>query len=51
MAHVQVVQDWRPLRFFPWVERRQLGAFSDVLPGVPLGLVPFWNEYRWRKAA
>lgn len=51
MAHVQVVRGWKPLRFFPWVEVRQCGAFLDTAPQIPLGLVPFWNEYRWRKPA
>lgn len=48
MAHTRVVQEWKPLRFFPWVEVRIVGAFLDTAPSIPLDLVPFWSEYRWR---
>jgi hypothetical protein len=49
MANIRQVTEWKPFKFFPWVEVRQLGAFLDTDPRIPLGLVPFWNEYRWRK--
>lgn len=48
MAHIRVVRDWSALAFFPWVESRELGAFLDIQPSVPLDLLPFWNEYRWK---
>lgn len=48
MAHVRAISEWKPLPFFPWVEVRQCGAFLDTCPSMPLDLVPFWNEYRWR---
>lgn len=49
MAHVRQLTEWKPLRFFPWVERRLVGAFLDTAPSIPLDLVPFWHQYRWRR--
>lgn len=36
-----VVQDWTPIRWFPWVEYRKIRARLDYYI--------FFNQYRWRK--
>ena len=51
MAHTRVMRDWKPLRFFPWIETRKLRAFLDTNPNVPLDLVPPWTEWRFRRRA
>lgn len=48
MATIRPITDWKPLWFFPWVERRTVAGFMGGMPNVMVDLVPSWEEYRWR---
>ena len=48
MAYSKPVEDWKPLWWFPFIERRWVGLYSSHVPGVPVDNNAFWREYRWR---
>jgi hypothetical protein len=49
MANLVPWTDWKPYRFFPWVEYRVVAAELESCPGVPVDISAVWTERRWRK--
>ena len=49
MATVRPWSNWKPYRFFPWVEWRTVALELDTCPGVPVNISSVWTERRWRK--
>ncbi len=49
MATVVPWSDWKPYRFFPWVEWRTVAAELDSMPGLPIDVGTVWTQRRWRR--
>lgn len=51
MAYKQPITDWKPYRFFPWIEWRHVFLSLSSAPGVPVDIMAFWTERRCRRTA
>lgn len=49
MATIRPITRWKPLRFFPLIERRTVAGFMGGMPNVMVDMVPAWAQYRFRK--
>lgn len=50
MAFKQPITDWKPYRFFPWIEWRRVYLSLSSAPGVPVDIMAFWTERSRRRA-
>lgn len=48
MANIVPWTQWKPYRFFPWVEWRAVAGELETMPGVPIDSGTVWTERRWR---
>jgi hypothetical protein len=49
MANLVPWTDWKPYRFFPWIEYCVVAAELESCPGVPVDTSAVWTERRWRR--
>ena len=45
----RVLQDWKPMRWLPFIETRTLGVFLTTNPTIHYDMLPLITEWRFRR--
>ena len=48
MATKRIISAWRPIKWFPFIETQLVGYFMQTMPDMPVDLLPYMTEWRWR---